>query len=59
MKQTASHQCWAAGINGLAELARATGVPLGTLKDWHKVKGQIKFKVAIDAALHRKLKGNE
>tara|TARA_R110000851_G_scaffold326435_1_gene495093 strand:+ start:232 stop:405 length:174 start_codon:yes stop_codon:yes gene_type:complete len=56
MKQTASQQCWEAGINGLAELARITKVPLGTLKDWHK-SNQVKFKVAIDAALHRKLKG--
>tara|TARA_R110000851_G_scaffold108179_1_gene229206 strand:- start:235 stop:408 length:174 start_codon:yes stop_codon:yes gene_type:complete len=56
MKQTASQQCWAAGISGLAELARTTGVPLGTLKDWHK-SNQVKFTLAIDAALYRKLKG--
>ena len=57
MKQTASQQCWEAGINGLAELGRATGISVDTLKGWHKVEGQIKFKVAIDAALYRKTKG--
>ena len=56
MKITASRQCWVAGLNGLAELARITGVPLGTLKDWHK-SNQVKFTLAIDAALYRKLKG--
>ena len=56
---TPSHQCWASGINGLAELGRATGISVDTLKGWHKVEGQVKFLAAIDAALYRKNKNGE
>ena len=54
MNKSPSHQCWSAGLNGLAELVKLTGIAKSTLEGWHKVEGQVKFLAAIDAALYRK-----
>tara|TARA_R110000851_G_scaffold306132_1_gene464329 strand:- start:202 stop:393 length:192 start_codon:yes stop_codon:yes gene_type:complete len=59
MNKSPSRQCWAAGLSGLAELVRLTGIAKSTLEGWHKVDGQIKFSAAIDAALYRKNKNGE
>jgi hypothetical protein len=59
MNKSPSHQCWSAGLNGLAELVRLTGIAKSTLEGWHKVDGQVKFLAAIDAALYRKNKNGE
>jgi hypothetical protein len=59
MNKSPSHQCWASGLSGLAELVRLTGIAKSTLEGWHKVEGQIKFSAAIDAALYRKNKNGE
>ena len=50
-KYGAVNQCWDAGINGLAELVRITGISKSTLEGWHKIKGQVKFLSVIDSAL--------
>lgn len=49
---TPNQQCKQAGLT-LAELVSLTGVAVSTLKDWHK-SNQVKFKLAIDAALYRR-----
>jgi hypothetical protein len=51
---TPNQQCKQAGLT-LAELVSLTGVAVSTLKDWHK-SNQVKFKLAIDAALYRREK---
>ena len=53
---TPNQQCKQAGLS-LAELVRLSGIAVSTLKDWHK-SNQVKFKLAIDAALYRKDKEN-
>jgi len=53
---TPNQQCKQAGLS-LAELVRLSGIAVSTLKDWHK-SNQVKFTLAIDAALYRKNKGN-
>jgi len=51
---TPNQQCKQAGLT-LAELVSLTGVAVSTLKDWHK-SNQVKFCLAIDAALYRREK---
>jgi hypothetical protein len=52
---TPTQTCKQAGLKSLAELARLSGVARSTLIDWHK-SNQVKFKLAIDAALYRREK---
>jgi len=52
---TATEQCREAGLQGSTELHNLTKIPHSTLYDWHK-NNQLKFKLAIDAALYRKSK---
>ena len=51
---TPNQQCKQAGLT-LAELVSLTGLAVSTLKDWHK-SNQVKFCLAIDAALYRREK---
>lgn len=51
---TPSKTAKAAGFKNLSELSRLSGVAIRTLQDQHKDNPE-KFKLAIDAALYRKL----
>lgn len=45
-------QCKAAGLANLQELINVSGIAKSTLLGWHR-QDQVKFKLAIDAALYR------
>ena len=51
---TPSSQCKAAGLTNLQELINVSGIAKSTILGWHK-QDQVKFKLAIDAVLYRKL----